>query len=112
MSQAHSFHFIALPHNTGAPLSFSSFFFLLSEPALVVPFDPFTTPSTYILLLAAQAYALFYNDFYTIHNLVIMKYIAALPLAATMAAAQMQVMSLASAAATGAMTHTVRLSPS
>jgi hypothetical protein len=36
-----------------------------------------------------------------------MKYFTALPVAATLAAAEMQVMSLASAVATGAMTHTV-----
>ena len=36
-----------------------------------------------------------------------MKYFTALPLAAALASAEMQVMSLAPAAATGAMTHTV-----
>ena len=40
-----------------------------------------------------------------------MKYFTALPLAAALASAEMQVMSLAPAAATGAMTHTVSASP-
>jgi hypothetical protein len=42
-------------------------------------------------------------------QLVIMKYISALPIVAGLAAAQMQVMSLAPAAASGPATHTVRL---
>jgi plastocyanin len=56
-------------------------------------------------LLAAQAlilYHLFDNT-----NLVIMKYIQALPFLAGLAAAEMQVMSLAAQPASGPMTHTV-----
>ena len=54
-----------LPHNTSAPLSFSYFIcFLLSEPALVVPFQSFNLLS-YILVLAAQAYVHFYD---TLHD--------------------------------------------
>jgi hypothetical protein len=68
--------------------------------------------------LAVQALTFFYHiddHFYdntttTTHTLVIMQYFAALPLVASLVAAQgdMKIMSLAPAAAAGPMTHTVR----
>jgi hypothetical protein len=77
-------------------------------------FQSFTLlPSQYILLLAAQAPLRSLFDLFTIlyQNLVIMKYFAALSVAASMVAAQgnMQVMPLAPAVAAGAATHTVSI---
>jgi hypothetical protein len=77
-------------------------------------FQSFTLlPSQYILLLAVQAPLHSFFDLFTIlhQNLVIMKYFAALSVAASMVAAQgnMQVMPLAPAVAAGAATHTVSI---
>jgi hypothetical protein len=84
-----------------------------------VPFCPLPLPSTVhsILQLAAQAHYTPFSTYTTkeeyTKTLVIMKYFAAaLPLAASLVAAQnsnMQVMSLAPAAPSGAATHTVSI---
>lgn len=86
----------------------------LSEPTLVVPIQSFITSdrlfvSRHILYYLQRKFTFFTQDLLQTNqtNLLIMKYFAALPVAASIAGAQMNVMSLHPAEAAGPMTHTV-----